>query len=106
MSLIEYSLDLSYQLTLVTETFIVSFAMEALYNPRLQKQVALIKEIVDMKSSFEFIGDRFALEHLIRQNEVDLSNNMAYIQKIITNIVSPLFRQMYPSEVLEKTYYL
>lgn len=57
---------------IVTTTFLVSFVLKAINNPPLKNQVASIKEIVDKKSPFELVGDRFALEHLKKQNEVDI----------------------------------
>lgn len=38
----------------------------------MEHQVAMIKEIVDAEILFELVGDRCALEQLIKQNEVNV----------------------------------
>lgn len=56
-------------------TFIVSFFFNVINEPPLRNQVASVKQIIAEKSPFQMVGDRFALEHLKRQNEVTILNN-------------------------------
>lgn len=62
----------------VTTTLIVSFVLKAINDPRLEHQVATINEIIDTESAFELVGNRFALQQLIRQNEVSILNNICH----------------------------
>lgn len=61
---------------IVTTTFIVSFMMKTINDPQLENQVSSIQEIIDEKIPFELVGDGFALEHLRRQKEVDIPNDI------------------------------
>lgn len=54
---------------------IFSIMISAMKTPMFTDQIQSIPEILDARNAFELTGDRFALEHLRKQNEVRSNSN-------------------------------
>lgn len=68
--------------SIVYTTILVSFTLNAIRDPQLENQITSIKEIINKESPYQLIGDGFALQHLLRQNEVDFSKQKTDVCEI------------------------
>lgn len=75
----------AFLIYIITSSFWLYFTA----NPIFEKQISSVHEIVN--GNFQLAGDGFALQHLMKQNEVDRKFSFIKLLKVIIDLFTDIF---------------